>query len=161
VGHEVDVSLCDLAADRRAATPTDAASIVVPHRIDLRAQITQYEYKLDSYLNRIFTEARSGMHAIVHSFSRMMELSRNRVESQQQHLSIRVSDVVDAHTHRVSELTRVLHSYNPAHALQRGYAIVRSARGVVAAEKIKPGDGLVIELAQHTIDAEVKDVQQK
>ena len=46
VGHEVDVSLCDLAADVRAPTPTAAAEIVVPRRADLLSQIAELERRL-------------------------------------------------------------------------------------------------------------------
>lgn len=42
VGHEVDVTLSDLAADRRAATPSEAAELVVADAMELRADLEAY-----------------------------------------------------------------------------------------------------------------------
>src|SRR6185369_14210958 len=47
VGHEVDTSLADYAADVRAATPTDAARLVVPDRAHVSESLTLYEHKLE------------------------------------------------------------------------------------------------------------------
>lgn len=49
VGHEVDVTLCDLAADVRAPTPTAAAEMVVPRRDDLFIRISELERRLFDY----------------------------------------------------------------------------------------------------------------
>lgn len=39
VGHEIDTSICDLAADVRASTPSNAAEIVFPDRAELRNRV--------------------------------------------------------------------------------------------------------------------------
>lgn len=46
VGHEIDTSLCDLAADVRASTPSNAAEIVFPDRKELRGRVNQIRFAL-------------------------------------------------------------------------------------------------------------------
>ncbi len=58
VGHETDNTLIDLAADRRAPTPTGAAEMVVPARVELQAALAQTGARLIGGLNRLAAERR-------------------------------------------------------------------------------------------------------
>jgi exodeoxyribonuclease VII large subunit len=58
VGHEVDVSLSDLAADHRAATPTAAAEAVVPVFAELIEELADYRSRLYGGTNRLLTGLR-------------------------------------------------------------------------------------------------------
>jgi exodeoxyribonuclease VII large subunit len=61
VGHEIDLSIADLVADRRAPTPTAAAEMVVPRWEDLRAQVEDQAQALQSTLRRFLTEQRGAV----------------------------------------------------------------------------------------------------
>ena len=58
VGHETDVTLIDFAADRRAPTPTAAAEMSVPVRIELAGQVTENGRRLDGSMMRMVDDAR-------------------------------------------------------------------------------------------------------
>ena len=58
VGHETDTTLIDHASDRRAPTPTAAAELAVPVRLDLLADLAGKSSRLSAGLARLFTERR-------------------------------------------------------------------------------------------------------
>jgi len=58
IGHETDITLIDLAADRRAPTPTAAAEMAVPVRMDLIDNLMGQERRLVSAMARLFVERR-------------------------------------------------------------------------------------------------------
>jgi exodeoxyribonuclease VII large subunit len=58
VGHETDTTLIDFVADRRAPTPTAAAEMAVPARVDLLADLQQKASRLTGALNRLNAERR-------------------------------------------------------------------------------------------------------
>jgi exodeoxyribonuclease VII large subunit len=58
VGHETDTTLIDFAADRRAPTPTAAAEIAVPARIDLQARLDQIAARLNGLAGAVLDQSR-------------------------------------------------------------------------------------------------------
>lgn len=67
VGHEVDVTLSDLAADRRASTPTGAGELVVPVQHELRAAVTREEQRLRRELGLYLRAARQEVDDLIDS----------------------------------------------------------------------------------------------
>ncbi|MDH5721830.1 MAG: exodeoxyribonuclease VII large subunit [Alphaproteobacteria bacterium] len=63
VGHETDTTLIDYAADLRAPTPTGAAEMAVPVRMNLMAQVAEDEQRLISGLSRMLSEKRHKLEA--------------------------------------------------------------------------------------------------
>jgi exodeoxyribonuclease VII large subunit len=140
VGHEVDISLADYAADLRAATPTDAARLVVPDRTEITARVNHQQARL------------------THAVAARLAAASIRVDAAHARLDTFDRLVVAGRHQRIEHLVQLLHGYNPAAVLRRGYAIVRQrhSRAIVRhASQVQPGDSLVIQLAQDQIEAEV------
>ncbi len=162
VGHEVDVTIADLVADRRAPTPTAAAAMVVPDQHDLTA-----------WLER---EA-AGLAAAVH---RQIARQRERLSAQARHLRDprQVLKALQLRTDELSERAlRALHTrlrlvrqqlrggaerlqaLSPLAVLERGYSIARRADGSVVrdAAAVRVGDRLRLTFARGIAAVRVED----
>ena len=82
VGHETDVTLIDLAADRRAPTPTAAAELAVPVRADLLERTRSLEHRLGASLRRQIAER----HTRIDGLGRGLPAARDRLTTAGQRL---------------------------------------------------------------------------
>lgn len=136
IGHEVDISLAELAADQRASTPSNAAQLLVPDKKDELKHLQQSRTALIAALDRTVTdgEARLGI-----SLEKLHE---------------RLVAIMDSNTRRLQLKKQLVEAFNPKAALKRGYAIVRLKDKVVrGAGDVSPGDRLTITLTDGTIKA--------
>jgi exodeoxyribonuclease VII large subunit len=144
VGHEIDVSLAELAADQRASTPSNAAELLVPDRRDVYAQLGEQRLRLArSVTDRVEADRQ---HLV-----RARELLMQGIDRSLQ-------DAKDAQLYR----KQLLEALSPESALRRGYAIVRDAKGKVlkSGKSVSIGDKVNIQLADARVGAEVREVSQ-
>lgn len=141
IGHEVDVSLAELAADKRASTPSNAAELLVPDRRAVLDQLQAHRDRLTYSVEHLLQRARQDI--TVHGD--VLYRSTEQVLAQaRQKLALR---------------KQVLQAYDPQVALQRGYALIRKGDTVIrSAEEVKVGDELAIRLGDATLEANVKRV---
>ena len=163
VGHETDVTISDLVADRRAPTPSAAAELVVPDRSDLAARVAVARGSLGSLAASLLS-ARS---AAVEGLGLRVRRAGPDVDS----LRLRVDDLLrTALTHlthdlevkaeRFEGLRQSLASLGPGETLKRGYAIVQrigpdGGEVVTDAARVVPGDRIAVTLRRGGLEAEV------
>jgi exodeoxyribonuclease VII large subunit len=135
IGHEIDTTLADFAADVRAATPSNVAQLLVP---DKREIVRQMQRNILSVLPRIeqgIEQRRVAVHASLTRAFQSIERARNDEGA------------------RLAALRRVLTQLNPTNVLAKGYAIIRG--------DLQPGSIIEIEKKDSLIQAEVRHVKQK
>lgn len=141
IGHEVDVSLAELAADRRASTPSNAAELLVPDWRQVRAQ-------LDDAVRQL----RGALHGIMHAQRRMLAAHVASLDDVYR-------SAVGRARFRLATAQQLLDVLNPRAVLRRGYAIVRASsdgRLVRRPADVPPGAIVEIELSDGRIAAAVQ-----
>lgn len=155
VGHEIDVSLADLAADRRALTPTDAAVQVSPDGRAVAAQLADVGPRLQAALLRRIQTARERIAQLARSrfFADPDRLIRDRraaLAEQAGRLRRLALAAVERGHERVAAAAARLEADSPLKVLARGYSVttVASTAAVVrSAADITPGMEIVTHLA--------------
>ncbi|MBR3319904.1 exodeoxyribonuclease VII large subunit [Candidatus Saccharibacteria bacterium] len=135
IGHEIDESLADLAADVRASTPTNAAEILTRDRRAETARIKDSLSSLAKYLEHYIDTLKS---TDTSSIASVMGLIEARIESAK---------------NSVQGTGKIIESLNPENVLKQGYSIVTG--------KISPGNVVKITTYKELIEAEVKNVHQR
>jgi len=147
VGHESDVSIADFVADKRAATPSMAAEIVVPDRRDVEARIRELHDRLHDRVTRKIQEARQRIDALVssrafHSPVRHLEQRQQQLDTLIDRLERGGDRLLDQARTRTERLQERLQALDPEQPLRRGYAYPTRDDGapVDSAEALRSGD---------------------
>ena len=139
VGHEIDVSLAELAADKRASTPSNAAELLVPDKKHIESELNN---KLISLNSRIDNYILSYEEDLKFKNNTLDSLSDNNFELLNKSLKNKI---------------RILEAYNPRLNLKRGYSIVRFKSKVLNSSKyLKKNDKLTIDLYDGKIESKVE-----
>ncbi|QDU87342.1 Exodeoxyribonuclease 7 large subunit [Pirellulimonas nuda] len=159
VGHEIDVTLSDLAADVRALTPTEAAERVVPSAEELRDRLGHHGQRLAGALRRKLELSASRLEGLkkrrplARPHAWLEDLARG-LDDCDRAAQQAVRRIADARSQRARALAGKLDSLSPLGVLGRGYsltmdagsgAVLRSVKQVEAGQKISTRlvDGVV------------------
>lgn len=162
VGHEVDVTLADLAADERAATPSEAAELVVPDEGEIHERIDSLERRIHDTVERAVEERRRAVESHERFLRRapVVEEYTQRVDELSKALERGVSKAVQEGRDAVEEQARLLESVSPLRVLSRGYSVVESQDAVVeSVEQVDVGGSLTVRLSDGDVEARVEDVR--
>ncbi len=162
IGHEIDFTILDFAADMRAPTPSAAAELVVPDMQALREKLAYFHQNIHYQLeNRLFLCYNEWQKATVHpAFStagRVAELGRERLDALTQALLTAGDAQVEKRRRELEKCTQLAETLDPRAVLARGYAMLRQ----VGAAQLEPGQKLTVETADRLIDCTVDAVRRK
>lgn len=135
IGHEVDESLADLAADIRASTPSNVAQMLTKDR---KAEIAKLESTISRVKQVILTNINN---AIRENDQKVTKISRDIV--------VKITTLSDM----IKQKIRLIEALNPEKVLKQGYAIISG--------KVSPGERIKITTADKIAEAEITKVEKK
>lgn len=144
IGHEVDISLAELAADQRASTPSNAAQLLVPEKTHILLGLKEQKRYLAEYL------------------AGQLNMAGNELKEQSRSLCYLAEQAYLTSAHTLARQADLLEALNPQAALSRGYAVVRSSlhkKFIKSLASVKPGDAITVEWYDGSAEAVINKVQ--
>ena len=181
VGHEIDYTISDFVADKRAATPTAAAEIAVPEIKEVQYKVTQLSQRINKSINDKLTLNRAKVEnisqkQIFKNPESIYQIKEMHLDSLINKLNFTSSNIISENRNKLlklesrsvlrnpEEVTKAkketflrnvekLKILNPLLTLKRGYSIAKIDDKVVSSAKdVKSGDELDIEFDDGTIN---------
>ena len=164
VGHEIDWSLCDLAADLRAPTPTGAAELATPDAAEMKAEIAALRMSVKGLAASRLRTMRESLRKYEYALAAMSV--KEKIKSRRAELINLRDRAQRQYRHRLevsrlglTSLRAMLESLDPKNVISRGYALVMKD-GEIAADinSLSLGDSVEIVMRGGTAGAEVKRI---
>ena len=158
VGHEPDVTISDFVADRRAATPSNAAELAVPDVNDVRDALQAAEMRARQAVTRDIKSRRQRLGEL--SNKRSLQSPRYYIDDKrllldftQDKLYAAAQRKISASREKYTGLAASLDAMSPLKVLGRGYAIARDGSGAIikSASDISAGERMTVRLQKDEI----------
>jgi exodeoxyribonuclease VII large subunit len=164
VGHEIDFTLADFVADRRAATPTHAAHESVPDIRVIRSEIASYgdqyhqrivdlvrdlSQKIDSYWNQILSRAPH----------QRLKIQAQLLTQMAQRFERSMANKIERYKAELKRYSSYLDAVSPLKVLERGFSLVKDEKGqaIRSSKNVSVGDKLTIQLFDGALGASVTE----
>ncbi len=162
VGHEPDVTISDFVADLRASTPSNAAELAVPDRLELAGSLRSLGERLEGGIAQKLTNSRRVLNRL--AASRAMtepgayfKDKRLLLDYQSRRLTHGLERSVSGQRERLGRLSAALDALSPLKVLGRGYSIaLKESGGVISSVKdAGPGENFTLQVSDGRLDCTV------
>ena len=161
VGHQTDYTIADMVADKRAATPSQAAELAVFEFMQAKIELEQKKQRMNLAFHR---QIKSMREHLAHketklqflSPKRRLEENRRRLMDFEEKMRARMERVYQDKRNRLAILARTIEGYSPAKKISSGYAYLEGKDGssVKSIEQVQVSDTITV----HVIDGTIKAV---
>jgi exodeoxyribonuclease VII large subunit len=159
VGHEVDVSITDLVADVRAATPSHAAELVVPEREGIQALVIDLKRQLSVAMARDLARRREQLRVVkLRDPKQRLVDGRLRLDELSDRMHLGVQTQLLKSQSRLGQVSGRLDALSPLRVLERGYVVVTQEDGAVTSAKaLSAGDAVSLRFSDGERSALIQD----
>ncbi len=167
VGHEIDITIADLVADKRALTPSEAGELVVPRKDLLIEKIEKFKARLLQSLTGKLRLSKEKLVRIANSYAMKQPFDRlnrwqQRLDEFAQRLNLNITHALNTEREKLSGIAGKLESLSPLNVLKRGYTITtrlednKSLRDIIDLSK---GDKIKTNLSKGSIISEILSIE--
>ena len=151
VGHEIDWSLSDYAADMRAPTPSAAAELVVPKQSDilegLEAYKQEFYHQISTKVERLKLMVKSfDVSNMEVRFRSIEQPLLNRLENAREAMIESMNQKIKDTRQIIQQSVHILEQASPQTILNRGYSMVRTADGKIVRSPLEAATGTRLEI---------------
>ena len=163
VGHESDFTICDFVADRRAATPSNAAEIAVPDKKELLNLLTAQGARLSTAALREIRQKKVALEGLAKSRvfrlpESILESFFRRLDDTADALTDAIKDALSQKKQALTETCGRLDALSPLSVLSRGYAVLqKEGKTVKSQSEVASGDRLTVRLKDGNFSVEVTE----
>jgi exodeoxyribonuclease VII large subunit len=165
VGHETDFTIADFVADKRAATPSEAAELVVPDNREIEKNLRSLELRMRQSLFNAIEYYRKRVESIEKSIlfrkpTERINQYRQTLDELKRSIVAEITHLVTVHSKSLQALTGKLDALSPLAILERGYSIcskLPEGKIVRSINDISVGDALKVLFKDGTAVSEVKE----
>jgi len=163
VGHETDITICDLVADVRAPTPSAAAEMAVPDREAYLQYLDERSAAMERAMGRRLQDSQEQLTRLRQRYAFRQPLVLIERQKEQLHrltggLRQGIFHLVERKSQALEVVGTGLQALSPRGVLERGYAIVtddETGQVVAARRELQPGQALTLHLKDGTAGVEV------
>ena len=164
VGHEPDFTIADFTADRRAATPSNAAELAVPEREKVLESLAVTQLRADRAVRRILDSGARRLESlssrpIMKSPMAFIDQRRLDVDRFSERMDAAERHVLSENRQKYIRLVSALEALSPLRVLARGYSVVTLPDGTVVrrSEQAAPGSLLRVRLSEGALNCRVEN----
>lgn len=133
VGHEVDFTICDFAADLRVPTPSAAAELVIGKKAELEEKIMNLRNRLEKDIQLRLSNLKWRFEKVANSYvfrepGNLVRTYQQRIDELAERMTTRMKNDLELKRQRVQSLDNHLQAISPKKVLERGYSILLHER---------------------------------
>ncbi len=183
VGHEIDYTICDFVADLRAPTPTGAAELVVPSKLEILKYLSDYRSrilsvitrKLTSYTNELdklkknyilnnplsmYEKEEQRLDSLMEKIGTLMghtiEKNKLKLDNLSKNISPNIIYKLDKYKSKLENLNNKVELLNPENILSKGYSLtLKDGKIVSDINLLKEGDTITTKLKNGKVESKV------
>jgi exodeoxyribonuclease VII large subunit len=165
VGHEVDFTIADFVADKRAPTPSAAAEIIVADQAELLVRLARHQQQCLRLARNILNAVKQQLswtqkHLLQLHPKRQLAEKMQRLDFATSTLTHLMKARIASQKNTLAQLAAKLDALSPLSTLQRGYAIATTDNQLVItnAKEVKAGDNINVRLAEGKLNCIIKSL---